>query len=184
MYMKNSILLALSVSLGIVASLQAADQTYDWTKGLPGYSGTIVLDSSSSAGGSLADVVSISVTTPGGSDTLTQANIADVYINNPYGPFTWNASQITGMWIAWYTTSDHSMNAPAGGVGQNYQPSIPGHNFVFDPNDNFIDFVGLGNKDLTGAWRAASVPDAGSTSLLLGLALTGLGACRRFGRGK
>src|ERR1035441_8696392 len=101
MPMKKSALLALSVSLGAAASVPAADQTYVWSDGAPGYSGTIVLDSNSSTSGSDADIVSITVNTPGGSETLNQANIGSVYINNVGTPFTWNPSQITSMWIAW-----------------------------------------------------------------------------------
>src|SRR5580693_4299353 len=183
---QNSVLLALSVGLGIAASVQAADQTYKWTEGAPGFSGTIVLDSSSSTGGSLADIVSINVTTPEGSATLTQANIGDVYVNNLFAPFTWTPSQITGMWIDWYTTAADSVNQSAG-VGENYQPPF-NDNFLYCPNNlspSGQDFAGPGETDTTGGWRAvSSVPDAGSTSLLLGAALTGLSVCRRFGRGK
>jgi hypothetical protein len=184
---QNSVLLALSVGLGIAASVQAADQTYKWTEGVAGFSGTIVLDSSSSTGGSLADIVSINVTTPEGSASLTQANIGDVYINNILGPFTWNPSQITGMWVDWYLTAADSLNEAAG-VGQDYQPGFNA-NFVFCPNNlstSGQDFASpTSNTDTTGGWRAvSSVPDAGSTSLLLGAALTGLSVCRRFGRGK
>ena len=158
--MKNSILLALSVTLGVASSLQAQDETYAWTEGAPGYTGSIVLDSSSSAGGTLADIVSINITTPGGSATLTQANIGDVYIDNPDGPFTWNPSQITGMWIAWNTPEGQAT------VGENYQPSIPGYNFVGYPSESVIDFAGPNETDQTGAWREVAVPEPSVLGLL------------------
>jgi hypothetical protein len=158
--MKNSILLALFVTLGVAASLQAQDETYAWTEGAPGYSGTIVLDTNASSAGTLADIVSINITTPGGSATLTQANIGDVYINNFDGPFTWNPSQITGMWIDWNTSGGQA------GVGENYQPSIPGYNFVFYPGSSVIDLAGPLETDQTGAWRVSPVPEPSVLGLL------------------
>jgi hypothetical protein len=188
--MKNSILLALSVSLGVAASVQA-DQTYSWVDGAPGYTGTIVLDSSSSSAGSLSDIVSITVNTPGGSATLTQANIGAVYVDNFDTTFAWTPSQISSMWIDWYTTSVASISAGAAGVGEDYDTS-GGLNFEsFNTStETNLDVAGaIEPNDKTGSWLATSsttgaVPDAGSTSLLLGVALTGFGACRRFGRGK
>ena len=173
--MKNPTLLALSLGVAVAASVQA-DQAYTWTGVLPGYSGTIVLDSDSSVGGSTADIVSINITTPGGSASLTQANIGDVYIDNLGQLFTWNPNQITSMWLAWYTDPSDTP-ALSGEVGENYDHS-GGLNFV-GIDGTFLDVAGsIEPVDKDGAWRV--VPDAGSTPLLMGLALTGLGLCRRI----
>ena len=176
---QNSVFLALSVCLGVAASVQAGDEAYTWSDGAPGYSGTIVLDSDSSAGGSLADIVSISVSTPGGSETLTQANIGSVYINNNSTPFTWDASQITSMWIAWYTTPVPVIADGVAGVGEQYEGANANFEFYDNPAGTNLDYASPLNTDKTGTWLAAGpVPDGGSTSLLLGVALTGLGLCR------
>jgi hypothetical protein len=188
--MKNSpqysLLLALALGLGAAASVHATDEAYKWSLGAPGYSGTIILDSDSSSGGSLADIVSISVSTPGGSETLTQANIGSVYINNFDTPFTWNPSQITSMWIAWYTTANPVIADGVAGVGEQYAGENANFEFYDPAGAIYQDYASPLNTDTTGTWLASgpvsSVPDAGSTSLLLGVALTGLGFCRRFGR--
>jgi hypothetical protein len=56
----------MSALLIFLAVSAQANETYVWTGGLPGYSGSIVLDSSSSpnGGGTMADIVSAEITVP------------------------------------------------------------------------------------------------------------------------
>ena len=73
----------------------AGNFTYNYVGGATGYSGTIVLNTNSSpaGGGSVANIVSMSVTTPA-YGTLVW-NAAD--ITTPLGSFTWDRNGITAM---------------------------------------------------------------------------------------
>jgi hypothetical protein len=84
--------------------------TYEW-EGDPGYSGTLVLDAQSSAGGSISDIMYLEVTTPDNGTLIADLNPAngDVQLIDPV--FTWNAGQITEMGITAYVTADP--NSPA-----------------------------------------------------------------------
>src|SRR5580698_3921735 len=104
------------VLLGIGSFVQAADTTYDGT-GTGGFDAMITLDSSSSSGGSLSDIVSIYVQDP--SDFGPFANYPTSIFITGFGsitlpasefdsstvtlgsPFTWNSTAITSMSLVW-----------------------------------------------------------------------------------
>jgi len=160
-----------SFILFIAAIAQANDTTYVWTGGDPGYSGQIVLDSSSSAGGSLADIVSINITTPtrwGGSFSFDPETVVEFQT-----PFTWNSSEITSMDIEWsYKGGLPSTPSIGGGFAE-----VDAYGYYGD--DLATDTAGRPRIDGTGLWLAAA-PDATSTIGLLGAALCGLRLLRRF----
>ena len=154
--MKLSILAAALVLI-IGAPVRAQNTTYTWKGGAPGYSGTIVLDSPSSTGGSVSDIVSWVQSTP------LFLNVADLSLVGSDAPFTWNSSEITSMDI--FTTNfffGPNLEAAAG-VGGN----------VLAINDLILQ------EDTTGSWKA---PDRGSTLGLLGMAVGGLSLFARFRR--
>lgn len=161
--MKSANKVLLITVLGVATAFQArANQEYDWTGGAAGYSGTIILDSNSNSAGTIADIVSATITTPQGTYVFdrTQVYSSDELL------FAWNPSQITDMLIDWYSS------APLTGFGENFGGT--GRNFVASETADtvYIDF--------SGSWTAASsVPDASSTVALLGAALLGLAALRR-----
>jgi hypothetical protein len=167
--MKN---IALFVGLlSISASLQAQDTTYDWT-GTGGFTAMITLDSPSSTGGGLSDIgpwgpfttYPVEVTFLGGS-FIAGPDEFDGTTATLTGPFTWDASQITSMSMVWDAFGDDWLSFGAGATA--------GQNYISYTN---LD-VPITESDNTGLWQAQpdSVPDAGNTSLLLGIALAGLG---------
>lgn len=164
----KKIALISSLAFCIGLSVQGQDTTYTWQGGAPGFSGTLVLDAPSSplGGGSASDIVSWQLTTPiGGTVTLYPGVVG------PVDPtFTWNSSQITEMAIEGIGSGSFGNVLML--AGQNYFGS--GLNLVAVENLN-----GFQESDTTGSWKAA-VPDGGSTVALLGVALAGLGAVRRF----
>lgn len=147
---KTAILSTLLLSIG--ASAQAQDTTYDWTGGLPGYSGTIVLDSPSSAGGNLGDIVSMDITAPGYGSTQVLVDLG--FLD---GQFTWSATHITDM---------EYVNGLDQGPFNAYfdiEASAPG-----DYGRSDVGVSGdLGDvNDFSGSWEArasADVPDPMST---------------------
>ena len=145
----------------IVATVQVrADQVYDWTGGAAGYSGQITLDSNNNASGSIADIVSATITTPEGTFAFDAGSA--VLLSNV---FSWYPTQITNMWIDW----NPGLNA---GFGENWDGA--GSNFVGSNISNY-------SVDFSGSWTAESstVPDGGATISLLGAAIIGLAALRR-----
>jgi hypothetical protein len=156
-----------AVALSLTVTRANADQEYVWTGGAAGYSGTIILDSNSNPAGSISDIVSGQITTPSGTFDFDPTTIA---YSQP--AFDWNPSQITDMWIDWFALS-YTFEA---GFGENI--SNTGENFVGSyeyPSTN--DYL----LDVSGSWKASnsSVPDATTTSALLGGALVSLTALRR-----
>jgi hypothetical protein len=177
--MKTPALLSALVLLSIGSFAQAGDQTYNWVSSdanRDDISATITLDSPSSSAGTQSDFVSGLVTIPGvATYTLNQGDISDFF-----GPFTWKPNEITQM--------DLGFNG--GFFPANYElmvlASVPGAR-----PGSILDAVGVSGDPGTetdyrdsGAWKAVqgSVPDAGGSVWLLGLALTGLGGLRRLRR--
>jgi hypothetical protein len=171
---KTAVLSALLLSFG--ASVQA-NTTYDWTGGAAGYTGTIVLDSSSSSGGSVADIVSLVISTPTTGGTL-DVNLASAYLADPI--FTWNSSQITEMGV--WENVEFTAEGPGSfevAVEENYM-GLLNDNLLESASDNGGYVYSYGYYP--GSWVAATtaVPDGGSSVWLLGLALVGLGSLKRF----
>jgi hypothetical protein len=165
---KKAVLSALMLTLGV--SVQAQDTTYDWTGGAPGFSGSIILDSPLSSGGSLSDILSISITTPSSGTISMNMSPGRVFLTDP--TFTWNHNQITEMFIGGSATKPFDniyVTENSGGGNDESAFSIL--------YDNEISI------DTSGSWVAPSgvgVPDTGGGIWLLGFALAGLGGCRRF----
>jgi hypothetical protein len=160
------------VSLAALASARAQDTTYVWvsTDGNPqDISGTITLDSPSSAGGSAKDIVSFSVTDPVATLSSSSALPGSVFSD---GPFTWNSSQITSMDIIAVTyiggPFDEILLFTDNSISDAYV--IPGSG------------VSIGFSDNSGSWQVEPVPDAGSCSVLMGAVCAGLVGLRRFRR--
>lgn len=169
-----------NVMIGFLAALSWASVAtyantyeYDWTGGAPGYSGQIVLntDTSPSGGGTLANIVSGSITTP--TFGTFPIDLATVGLADPI--FTWTPAGITEFHLGWLNSS----STHQGQVGQNYNGS--GNNVLLDAR---IVSPYAANSDFSGSWLAApaasnSVPDTGSTSAMLLGSLTALGAVAR-----
>lgn len=182
---------ATTLLLGICAPPAFASFEYDYKNGAPGYSGSILLDTNSSAAGSLSDIISLTVTTPGGTfaynpsdPNISQFNYNQTATYNSLeSAFTWDQNQITEMhvlfdyyYIGGYTAWSYAE------VGQN-APTDPPFTGIGTLN-NAINY----HYDFSGSWVAATpppVPDAGSSLYLLSLALAALAGCtllRRPGR--
>ncbi|HEX4121687.1 MAG TPA: hypothetical protein VH619_13785 [Verrucomicrobiae bacterium] len=157
---------AASVLLMVLAVSAAANETYVWTGGMPGFSGTITLDSSASpsGGGTMADIVSAQVTVPVGGFFGSQEYTFnfDPFTATSYGAFTWNAEDITGMEIRWQDIPSFVNN-----------PNM-GNNYLGDYNSN----GGEAMEDYTGSWEASNpiaVQDGESTAAMLAVATVVLG---------
>jgi hypothetical protein len=169
MMKKAAVLSIVFLSVGI--AVQAQDTTYNWVSndGDPqGIDASITLDSPSSVGGSVSDVVSFSV-----SDAFSGFTSSDLVAPpTSSGAFTWNASQITSMDLT-------------GEAFGNF-PFLAG--FAFTANEISYEYFDVFDEDEaptnfsdTGSWQA-TVPDAESSAVLLGMVLTGLGGLRRVRR--
>lgn len=172
--------------LSVAASLHAQDTTYDWT-GTGGFTAQITLDSPSSpvSGGSLSDIVSIFFIDPAsdGGPYGPYSTYATTYDYPGYGvipisasefdsttasltgDFNWNSTEITSMALSWNVGA----TACYFDAGSEFGNSIAYLNYD----------AGVQASDNTGLYQTQSVPDAGSTSLLLGAALAGLGGFYR-----
>ena len=142
---------------------KAASFDYVWTGGAPGYAGTIVLDSASSSGGTVNDIISLSFTTP---HFGTFAGTPGFLSSDQ--SFTWTPTRITSMSIG--GVGDTILfRFGTGGVWSNFGTGnvIVAHQGAAG---NTFDF------DDTGTWLAASaVPDHSSTLALMSLAVAQLG---------
>jgi hypothetical protein len=166
----KKILILSFVLLFAGASMYAQDTTYVWTGG-SSESGTIVLDSPSSSGGSLSDIVSIDITDPS-FGVINGFNFSFFFGGST---FTWNSSQITQMEILSIDSFDHNISTV---VAENEPVGGSGNEILVGEGFGPIFTVGLDN---TGSWLAApsvGVPDGGSSVWLLGLALAGLGSLK------
>jgi hypothetical protein len=181
--MKHLNKLVLSCFTGLVLSTGSsygAFYTYVWEGGLPGYSGTLVLDAPSSTGGGLSDVVSLEVTTPVNGTFVADVNPADglgsigTYSDNGNGPLVdttliWNASQITQMSLAYYGSNDPNSPQYYQGivVSETIVPdgSLQGQLSYYNPPSPNVDL------DITGQWVAA--PEPATTSAIAGIAALG-----------
>jgi hypothetical protein len=156
----------MSALLIFLAVSAQANETYVWTGGMPGYSGSIVLDSSSSpnGGGTMADIVSAEITVPlpGFFGTQEYTFNFDPLTASSFTPLVWNPEDITGMEIRWQDVPSF-VNDP------NF-----GSNYLGDYNSN----EGVSTEDLTGSWQGETpfaVPEGASTAGLLALGVGALG---------
>jgi hypothetical protein len=162
----------MSALLIFLAVSAQANETYTWTGGMPGYSGTIVLDSSSSpnGGGTMADIVSAEITVPlpGFFGTQEYTFNFDSLTASSFTPLVWNPDDITGMEIRWQDVPSF-VNDPN-----------MGNNYLGDYNSN----EGVSTEDDTGSWQAdpanppINVPDGESTAGLMALSAGVIGCAR------
>ena len=162
--LKATILFLSTLLFGILTPSVQAQYIYVWddfNNNPPGgISGTLILDTPSSSGGAVSDIVSITLSDGGsGSFTYTPANAS--FTLNSY-PFTWNSSQITSMDIkASLTDNNYYLDAT-----ENYQFPVGG-NLIYTANG----LPGNLDYDINGSWVAASpVPEPSVdtlTSILL-----------------
>jgi hypothetical protein len=172
------------LGFGLVQGISyGAVYTYDWEGGLPGYSGTLVLDAPSSAaapyGGSLSDVVSLVVTTPVNGTFVADVNPADglgsigTYSDNGNGPLVdttliWNPSQITQMVLAYYGSNDPNSPDYYQGIVVSetlVNGSLQGQLSFYNPPSPNVDL------DITGQWVAAPAPEPAAYGALAGAGL-------------
>ncbi len=106
---QTSIPFLIALILCSAAGVHATDETYVFTPPSPyppgdqhTFSGTIVLDTSSSTGGSISDIVSLSWSDNwwGGGGGLSVSTTDPSGICTINGAFTWNADEISSMDIA------------------------------------------------------------------------------------
>jgi hypothetical protein len=132
---------------------------YDWTGGQNGYYGVLYLDMAASSTGSLSDI---------GPDSYFQtpnswSHLSFWSFSTSYSSFTWNAQQITAMFIGF------SFGTVQGYIYENQS----GQNGVAWHNSSTVP--ALQEIDASGNWLA--VPEPGSARLL-GLAGVVVLGCR------
>ena len=167
--------------LGVCAPHAFASFEYDYKNGSPGYSGSLFLDTNSSTGGSLSDIVSLTVTTPGGTFTYNPSNPdlshfnynQTASYNSLESAFTWNPTEITQMHVLfdYYFISGYTAWSYAE-VAQN-APASPTNFTGIGTLNNAVSY----HYDYSGSWVAAKpppVPDGGSSLYLLSVALAAL----------
>jgi hypothetical protein len=142
----------------IVSTSRAVNYEYRWTGGSAGFTGSIILDSNSSDGGTLANIVSAEVTLI---NTCDLHPMAAVFLETS---FTWTPTEITKMNIHWFT----------------WGSSVTTGASVYTNGFNVLG-SGFSGYDVRGSWLAvpSSVPEMGSTALLLALGLLSFGAIRK-----
>jgi len=133
------------------ASSYAGLYEYDWVGGTPGYYGTLILDSPSSTGGSINDVVSLTITTPINGTIVADLNPADGNAYLADSTFTWNSSQITEMGILGFDAAGDyviaAQNLSGSGLNQ-----LSGE----------LASTAYDEVDIGGSWVAAPVPEPGT----------------------
>lgn len=158
--------------------------TFNLVGASPGFSGQMTLDAISSNDGSLSDIDSLTLTTPGGTYTFNPAdpdtvNYYQTAIDNELlSPFTWNSHEITEMDVVFdeYFIAEFGplyfanigVNAPVYDFPSNFEYSLTGD----------IDYY----FDFNGTWVAVATPDQTSTLILLGLALAAGGGAELWQR--
>jgi hypothetical protein len=158
----TSICLIPVIACLFTTSAHANEYDYFWTSGQSGYAGEIVLDSPSSSGGTVNDIVSITITAGGIGPEPFFSNAG--YTSSQ--PFTWTPTMITSMDLSWV------------GYGLSFEVTANGP----DSHNSISLREGPGSfilhKDENGYWAATpftSVPDHTSTFALLLLPLAALG---------
>ena len=158
---KLALLAGLSVLPFTASPAGAIGFVYNYVGGNSGFSGQLVLDASAGTGGSVADILSGSLTTPQFGTVSFNSATAD-----SISAFNWTASAITAMDIYWSNGILDSRvvatSPTAGSVSQHVGETsglVPGGNAI----------------DTHGHWVSASVPDAAGTSGLLLISLGALG---------
>jgi hypothetical protein len=163
----KSLFATLAITMALYAQLQAQNTTYVWqsTDGDPhGLAGTIVLDSPSSAGGTMSDVVSVTLSDPVAGTYHVAIGIDPSYL---LGGFTWTPTMITRMNAVWQN-----------GSSQNWETWAL-------PNDTGIQNGTYGLIDEGGAWLAepTSVPEPSVSLLLFSTLAVWIFSCLRLGKG-
>ncbi len=186
--MKRALLIVSSVLLTIQLH---ANQIYGWV-GKPGEGENyFILKSNSSASGTLADIVSLTLMMPyTGETTYLPASFTS--LNMTLGPgFSWTPAEITGMVLTFSTPSAPCSagyyscypTLSAAGLSVDYQVSngINGWSgsYVDDATGRWLAFATLADYQAALSALGTSVPDCGNSALLLLGTLAGLVLCRR-----
>jgi len=171
--MKISNLAAFAVFTLFQVTLQnasAAIYEYDWVGGQPGFSGQIFLDAPSSAlapnGGTDADVQPGSyVSTPLGTFSVLDRGLDAAF--GTAGVMSWNASQITMMWLFFQPTTPINCpyyNQPAIGcalAGMGHTGGVE----VGCISGGYASFFSY--DDFSGSWEAEPVPEPSGFAILI-----------------
>lgn len=173
----------MTAALAPVAA-RASFITFNLVGASPGFSGQMTLDAISSNDGSLSDIDSLTLTTPGGTYTFNPADSDSInyYQSGVYNeqliPFTWNSHEITEMDLLFdydfiaesepVYFADIGVNAPVYDFPSNFEYSL----------SDYVDY----NFDFAGKWVAVATPDQTSTLILLGLALVAGGGAELWQR--
>ncbi len=176
--MKRTLLIASSVLLSVQVQ---ANEIYEWV-GMPEVTeNMIMLDSSSSGAGGLADIVGLALWLP--SSGLTTFTPGSPSMTLGTG-FAWNPMEITSVSLT-FTTPQLPWDGPLGHTITWYDVTIAANQLSIYFHNSFsggTEQEGYYVNDLTGAWKVmplASVPDGGSTGLLLLGTMAGLAGWRR-----
>ncbi len=184
--MKKTLLIVSSVLLSIQAH---ANQLYGWVGGPGEGENYFYLKSNSSASGSLADIVSLTLLMPcTGETTYTPASIAMTLGSG----FSWSPTQITAMSLSFKTPNVQQTGYQyrlegwlAAGTLSVTEVDISPSGFIFDDpwvNDtagSWLAFDSLADYQARLDTLGSSVPESGNSVLLLLGALAGLGVWRR-----
>jgi hypothetical protein len=178
--MKKTFLFAALLSIGTTLEAQT---TYDWVSndGDPnGLSASITLDMNSSSGlpggdGTLADIVSVSLTDPYGTYPVQFLTLAS-------SSFTWNSSDITSMNIQGSADpfGPFFLNVTLTDSLLSEQPYVYVITYSTAIGPVISDSGGF--DAVSAAGGAGTIPDPANAAVLLGFALAGLGGLRRFFR--
>jgi len=161
------------------ATARSNQYLYGWvaSPGLDGYN-YMVLDSDSSASGSLSDVVSITLDMPNSGETTFTPGSSLISSLTSQGTFGWSPSEIASMDIKLTTTpqlrgSDIYWSTAILG-GQNLQIAEDNDNgalFINDQSSAWVAFDSVADYEAACAPLSASVPDSEGTVPLLLIAL-------------
>lgn len=140
-----------------------ANQLYGWVgSGFGEGLNYFTLDSNSSSGGSIADVVSFTMNIRGTETTYTPSSAMTFFT-----PFTWDSTKITAMALLFSPDANTTLT-PDQGKLDTYTPGQPNFTF-YDPKGAWLAFDSL--DSYTAAANEVTAPDGGETGLLLLIAL-------------
>jgi hypothetical protein len=160
--------------------VQAQETTYVWQSldggGNYDFSGTIVLDSSCSSAGTVADIVSFTETGPyipypfySGAPATITITFPNAALDLNDFPFTWNSSQITSIYLSSEAEAYEGFTAVGDETRWGFSEEL-----YFDPLN-----YGIGFQDTAGAWVAV-VPEP-SVPVLLAISFFALCAKKLIG---